>query len=102
MFVRVLRTMGKFTPRCKTPIKKNSQIQRVEEQHNVFALVVREFDVDKVTVEHSLRCEVRCWFADERLRHLEKSLDIRQGGKLVRVGHKRAVQVAPQSLLISI
>ena len=35
------------------------EVERVEEEHDVLAVVIGEVDVDELLVEHSLRGEVR-------------------------------------------
>ena len=50
---------------------KNPQIQRIEEDDQVFALVVGEFDFDEFVADHGLRLEVRCRLTDECLRILK-------------------------------
>lgn len=40
------------------------QVQRVEEQHHIFAFVVAQLDLFERAVDHRLTFKVRCWLAD--------------------------------------
>ena len=43
------------------------QVHRVEEQHDIFALVVAQFDLVERAVDHCLTSKVRRWLADFRV-----------------------------------
>lgn len=48
------------------------EVERVEEQHDVLALVVGQRHVDELSVNDGLGLELRGWLANERLRHLNR------------------------------
>lgn len=45
------------------------QIQWIEEEHDIFAFVVRQADVLEVSIHHSCSTELWCWLSDLHLRH---------------------------------
>ena len=52
-------------------INVHLQVKRVEEQHNIFSLVVRELDVLELTIDNSSSFELRCRLLNGWDRHVD-------------------------------
>lgn len=49
----------------------NLQIRRIEEQNDVFAFVVGQFNSFEIAIHDRIRIEIRSWFANESFRHCD-------------------------------
>lgn len=48
-----------------------SEVKWVEEEHNVFSLVVRERNINELAINDGLSLELWSWLSDECFRHLK-------------------------------